>query len=139
MSSNAGYSEFYTDTTNPMLNIGTIPPVGDVAGSNISCPGSCSKSYNSGISLTLTVTASTGYNLFRTGCNSNPVIPPVTMNAAKRLRVTFALKLKGDLNNDGIVDLTDAILALRALSGMTPTGVRSEYALSGVDVNGDKK
>ena len=53
--------------------------------------------------------------------------------------MTFALKLKGDLNNDGIVDLTDAILALRALSGMTPTGVRSEYALSGVDVNGDKK
>ncbi len=46
---------------------------------------------------------------------------------------------KGDVNGDGDVDLTDAILALQVVSGINPAGVRSDYASSGADVNGDGK
>jgi len=45
----------------------------------------------------------------------------------------------GDINNDTAVNLTDAILALQAVAGMNPTGIRSDYATSGADVNGDGK
>ncbi|MFW5639868.1 MAG: dockerin type I domain-containing protein, partial [Thermodesulfobacteriota bacterium] len=40
----------------------------------------------------------------------------------------------GDVNNNGTVDLTDAILALKVLSGMSPTGVDSR-----ADVNNDDR
>jgi len=42
--------------------------------------------------------------------------------------------LKGDLNNDGIVNIADAILAMHVLSGMNPAGIRSDYKSSGADV-----
>ena len=42
---------------------------------------------------------------------------------------------KGDVNGDGNVDLTDAILAVQIVSGITPT--QAVYA--GADVNGDGK
>ena len=45
----------------------------------------------------------------------------------------------GDINGDGDVNLTDAILALQVISGMNPIGVRSDYASSGADVNEDGK
>jgi len=46
--------------------------------------------------------------------------------------------VKGDVNGDGLVDLIDVMISLKALSGMDITGlVRSTYASSGVDVNGD--
>ena len=47
--------------------------------------------------------------------------------------------LKGDLNNDGAVNLADAILALKAIGGLNPVGMRFDYATFGTDVNGDKK
>jgi hypothetical protein len=46
--------------------------------------------------------------------------------------------LLGDVNKDGQVNLTDAILALQVDAGMAPS-VRTDYAASGVDVNGDNK
>ncbi|MDI9570676.1 MAG: hypothetical protein QM278_08135 [Pseudomonadota bacterium] len=46
--------------------------------------------------------------------------------------------LKGDINDDGKIDLVDAILALQALAGKTPV-IRSDYVASGTDVNGDNK
>lgn len=46
---------------------------------------------------------------------------------------------KGDLNGDGYVDLTDVILALRVLSGMSVPGVLAGYPSSGADVNRDGK
>ncbi len=49
------------------------------------------------------------------------------------------LQLKGDLNHDYAVNLMDAILAFRALTGMEATGIRPDYATSGVDVNSDGK
>jgi len=47
--------------------------------------------------------------------------------------------LKGDLNADAQVNLSDAILALQAASGMNPGSIRANYATSGADVNGDNR
>jgi len=45
---------------------------------------------------------------------------------------------KGDINGDGNVNLTDAILCLRVLAGLDTSGLlRSDYGTSGTDVNGD--
>ena len=45
----------------------------------------------------------------------------------------------GDINGDGAAGLGDAILVLQAISGMNPSGIRSDYATSGADVNTDQK
>lgn len=52
---------------------------------------------------------------------------------------TFKTVLTGDINGDASVDLADAILVLRSLSGLPAEGIRVDYAASGVDVNGDGK
>ena len=41
------------------------------------------------------------------------------------------------MNGDLSIDLTDAILTLKFLSGMHPSEIRSEYPSLGADVNGD--
>ncbi len=46
---------------------------------------------------------------------------------------------KGDLNGDNIVNLTDAILALQVINGLHPALLRSDYVVSGTDVNGDNQ
>ncbi len=50
----------------------------------------------------------------------------------------------GDINGDGVVDIADAILGLKVMVGSAPAqgapgGIRSDYATSGADVNGDNK
>jgi len=45
--------------------------------------------------------------------------------------------LPGDLDGSLSVDLSDAILALKVLSGMNPAELVTPYALSGSDVDGD--
>ncbi len=45
----------------------------------------------------------------------------------------------GDLNGNGEVNLTDAILALQVVVGANPSAIRSDYAASGADVDGDGK
>jgi YD repeat-containing protein len=47
--------------------------------------------------------------------------------------------LKGKINEDELVNLADAILGLQLLSGLNPSGIRSDYAASGTDVGGNKK
>lgn len=48
--------------------------------------------------------------------------------------------LLGDINRNGSVGLLeDATLALQVISGTNPSGIRSDYASSGADVNGDGK
>jgi hypothetical protein len=45
---------------------------------------------------------------------------------------------KGDINGDDTVDLADAIIALKALTGADASGIiRPHYETSGADVNGD--
>ena len=45
--------------------------------------------------------------------------------------------LKGDIDGNGVVNLADAILAVKVIGGQTPDGIRDNYAASGADVNGD--
>jgi len=47
--------------------------------------------------------------------------------------------LKGDINGDCLVNQTDANLALQVLAGKNPPGIRSDYASSGADINGDNR
>ena len=47
--------------------------------------------------------------------------------------------MKGDLNNDGNVDLVDAVLGLHVLIGMNPPGLNPDYIIWAIDVNGDNK
>ena len=51
--------------------------------------------------------------------------------------------VKGDVNGDGLVNLTDAVAAIKAMTGLTlpvgTGGIRAGYAYSGADVNGDGK
>jgi hypothetical protein len=45
--------------------------------------------------------------------------------------------LKGDIDGNGVVNLVDAILAVKVIAGQTPDGIRENYGMSGTDVNGD--
>ncbi len=45
----------------------------------------------------------------------------------------------GDVNNDGALNLTDAIVTLQVMSGGNPDGVGANYGESGADVNNDSK
>lgn len=45
--------------------------------------------------------------------------------------------IRGDINGDGLLDELDVALALQVLAGTAPSGIRPDYATSGVDVNGD--
>lgn len=47
--------------------------------------------------------------------------------------------LAGDVNDDKALNLEDAILALQAVVGRNPAGIRADYAPSGADVNSDGK
>jgi len=42
-----------------------------------------------------------------------------------------------DINNDGNVDLIDAIMALQVQIGLVPIGLVPDFQTSGADVNGD--
>ncbi|MDM8555014.1 hypothetical protein QUF75_09825 [Desulfococcaceae bacterium HSG7] len=44
-----------------------------------------------------------------------------------------------DLNGDCVTDLTDAIIALQALTGQNPPQLRTDYVVSGVDVNSNDR
>jgi hypothetical protein len=56
------------------------------------------------------------------------------------LYLPFSVNIKGDINDDGAVNLADATLALQALIRLHPTGIRPDYATtSGSDVNNDRK
>jgi subtilisin family serine protease len=57
-----------------------------------------------------------------------------------RLQISDVLPLKGDIDGSGTVDLVDATIAIKVLVGSATSDlVRSDYATSGADVNGDNK
>lgn len=60
----------------------------------------------------------------------------LTMDTDKNCTAALTT-LKGDIDGDGKVTIADAIISLRVLSGQTPP-IRSNYPLSGVDVNEDE-
>jgi YVTN family beta-propeller protein len=47
--------------------------------------------------------------------------------------------LKGDLNDDGIMNIADAILAMQVMCGMHPSDMRTDYTTSGADLSGNNK
>jgi DNA-binding beta-propeller fold protein YncE len=55
----------------------------------------------------------------------------------------YADPIQGDINGDGAVNLRDAVIVMRNLSGADHAGIRADYAVTGivgiVDVNGDHK
>ena len=46
---------------------------------------------------------------------------------------------KGDINGDGALNLTDAIVTFQVMSGTNPAGVGDGYGNSGADVNNDSR
>lgn len=60
-------------------------------------------------------------------------------NRLSRRVILNGQSLMADLNDDESVTLTDAILALKVLSGLGPVGIRPAYASSGADVGGNLK
>jgi len=65
-----------------------------------------------------------------------------SLNLYSLPKATFVYRnvdmVKGDLNDDGAVDLTDAIIALKALVGLNVSeSIRPDYAASGIDVDGN--
>jgi hypothetical protein len=51
----------------------------------------------------------------------------------------FGAVILADIDGDGDADLADAVTALKIMTQLVPSAVRSDYASSGVDVNGDGK
>lgn len=61
------------------------------------------------------------------------------VGASREIGFTILATLKGDVDGNKKLDLTDAILALQVVSEMKPQGIRPYYPLSGIDVNGDDR
>ena len=94
----ANFTQIQPTTYN--LNVGISPSgSGSVAGSDISCPGTCSKSFISDSRIILTATPSTGYNFSSwNGCDSSSGNTcSVTMNAAKTITRDFCPEAQGRL------------------------------------------
>jgi hypothetical protein len=115
----------------------------------ISCGADCSETYAQSTQAILTAVPNdrsdfagwSGTGIACPGTGSCTVL----VNSAKVVNADFSRKLvKGDLNDDGVVNLADAILSLKVLARIAPSpgaaaGIRADYSISGVDVNGDNK
>jgi YD repeat-containing protein len=60
-------------------------------------------------------------------------------NRLSRALSKVVIPVVGNINGDDSVNLADAILALKVLSGLDATGIRSGYAASGADIGGNGK
>ena len=89
-----------TDNATPQaqtytLNVNITPPGGGiVTGTGINCPGDCSETYNSGINVSLTATANSGYTFSSwSGCDSSSGNAcTMTMNVPKSVTTNFIIK-----------------------------------------------
>ncbi len=74
------------------------------------------------------------------GSNGNILIFTHTNKALRQMGVAIKSDalIKGDINGDVKVDLTDAVLTLKIMAGMNPT-IRPHYPVCGTDVNRDGK
>jgi Raf kinase inhibitor-like YbhB/YbcL family protein len=103
---------------------------------DIDCAKSCQKTYDFNTPVILTALPDVpkvffGWSGDCTGTN----VCSLTMNGNKNVTATFGIL--GDVNNDGNLDLTDAIIGLQVLIGIKPSLSQTIY--SGADVNGDGK
>lgn len=56
---------------------------------------------------------------------------------AEVAKLSVSLHVPGDLNADGQASVSDAIVALQVLAGMSPSALDPEWAVAGGDVDGD--
>jgi len=100
----------------------------------IDCGADCAYSFMSETVVTITATANIG-SIFMGwsggGCSGTDTCT-VSMNVATNVTATFA-PIKGDINSDGFVDMTDLILVLQVTTG----NATSEHITNKADVNED--
>ena len=112
-------------------------------GGNINPSGNISVDY--GAAQVFIITPNAGYSVSGVTVDGVPASPaiPVTGSTFTFSNVTSnhtisasftTFGVKGDVNGDGKVDLTDAILCLQVLSGLAPDNIHST-----ADVDGDGK
>ena len=91
-------------------------------------------SYANGVRVTLTATPDPGFSFYGwSGACTGTGSCTVTMNWEKAVTADFVLT--GDINDDGLLTLMDAILALQVVSGVTPATALGKWG----DGNGDGK
>lgn len=59
------------------------------------------------------------------------------VESVKASNYTIITDIPGDMDGDGAVTIADAIIALQAMAGMHPQGLRLDCKTSGTDVNKD--
>ncbi|MCX5845209.1 MAG: DUF1566 domain-containing protein [Deltaproteobacteria bacterium] len=105
----------------------------------ISCGTQCRAYFNLGTSVTLTAQASTGsiFAGWSGGDCQGTGICTITLNIDTIVTATFTKEPvgKGDINYDGQVNLTDAVLALQVIASIAPQQIVYKEAY----VNGDVK
>lgn len=110
------------------VDLGNIPPSTVDFSYTVHIPQATTKPYQKEISASV---------LYRSSEIPNEL--PVQVLPDRFVFETEAANLKGDINGDHVLNLSDAILALKASAGADISGIRPDYVSSGVDVNGNSK
>jgi hypothetical protein len=70
----------------------------------------------------------------------NNYYSPCSFTASSNLNASIVPKpVPGDVDGNNVVNISDAIIALQALSGMEPFRLRYDYVAAGIDISGDNK
>jgi hypothetical protein len=112
---------------------------GTIVAAGLSCGSQCSAYFNLGTSVTLTAQAASGSTFAGWsggGCQGTGICT-LTLNTDTTITATFTREPvgKGDINYDGQVNLTDAILALQVIACISSQQIVYKEA----DVNSDRK
>ena len=120
-----------------ITKVGTGSGIVTSAPGGINCGNVCSASYAAGTPVTLTATPASGSTLTSWSGGGCTGIGNCSMIIIDNTQITALFANPwGDVNNDGKIDLSDAILSLQILSGMDKAG---KTITIGADVNNDRK
>ena len=112
--------------------------MGDAGWANV--PESTKGALAAGASATFTMEINTNANLLSSNNYRGSVYFLDTTNKMTVGRhIDLKVKGPGDITGDGAVNLADVVTAMQVQSGKATPAVRSDYAASGADVNGDDK